>query len=156
MSMRQLDMNLVVGEAIKNASCLIRAHNATVDVDPLGFAYGHFSYLVSLFQNLISNAVLYSESKSRVHIGVTWRDTEKLYFVQDFGPGIPAELQDTIFQPFSRPNLAETKGSGLGLAICRYIVEHHGGRIFVESQPGQGSTFFFSLQPNTSEPAPSH
>ncbi len=146
LSMQQLDMNLIVRDAIQNAAYLIREFDANVSVDHLGMAYGNYAFLVRLFQNLVSNAVLYSGHKACVHVGVEWRDGQQLFFVRDSGPGIPADAQDTIFLPFNRLNSSERKGTGLGLTICRQIVERHRGRIFVVSKSGQGSTFYFSLQ----------
>ena len=150
--MEQVDMDSVVREAVQSADHLIKEYNATIHIDRLGGTLGNFTFLVQLFQNLISNAITHSGQQARVHIGVTLRDRQKLYSVQDFGPGIPADFQESIFSPFTRPGMAGSKGAGVGLAICRYIVEHHGGHIFVESKPGQGSTFYFSLSSSFSDP----
>lgn len=144
--MEMLDMNFVVREAVENIDQLIREFDAKVSVDQLGVAFGNGVYLVQLFQNLISNAVIHSGRRARVHVGVSWKENRTVYFVQDFGPGIPPEAQEKIFQPFDRLHETEKTGAGLGLAICRHVVEQHGGQISVESSPGSGSTFYFSLR----------
>lgn len=144
--MEMLDLSFVVHEALQNIDQLIREYEAAVSVDQLGVAVGNRVYLVQLFQNLISNAIIHSGRRARVHIGVSWKENQTVYFVQDFGPGMPKEVQEKLFQPFSCQHQTEKTGAGLGLAICRHVVEQHGGRISVESSPGCGSTFYFSLR----------
>jgi two-component system, chemotaxis family, sensor kinase Cph1 len=104
--------------------------------------------LAQLFQNLIGNALKFRKPGHPcvVHIGTELRDGEPVLFVRDNGIGIPAEQRERIFAIFHRLH-GRTKypGNGIGLAICKRIVEHHGGRIWVESQPDQGATFFFTI-----------
>jgi signal transduction histidine kinase len=107
---------------------------------------GNQVQLVQLFQNLISNAIKYSGERSpKVHIGVTELSSEWAFSVADNGIGIDPRYHERIFGVFKRLHGRDVPGTGIGLALCRRIVEHHGGRIRVESTPGQGSTFHFTL-----------
>ncbi|MGH8509760.1 MAG: sensor histidine kinase, partial [Gammaproteobacteria bacterium] len=105
-----------------------------------------------VFHNLIGNAVKYNDKESKwVEIG--WRDEagESIFYVRDNGIGIPEKHWEAIFRIFKRLHGRDVYGggSGVGLAIVKKIIERHGGRIWVESQPGAGSTFYFSLQEQT-------
>lgn len=97
--------------------------------------------------NLLSNAVKYADIGDEVSVSASVEESEIVIAVTDSGPGIPPQYQDRLFQKFSRlPSTADrVQGSGLGLTIARQIVEAHRGRIWVESEVGQGSTFAFSL-----------
>ena len=104
--------------------------------------------ILQTLTNLISNAVKFSPPDSTVHVSSERRDGEVLFRVSDEGRGIPADKLDSIFERFQQVDASDARekgGTGLGLAICRTIVEHHGGRIWVESVPEQGSTFSFAL-----------
>ncbi|MBI1956264.1 MAG: PAS domain-containing protein, partial [Acidobacteria bacterium] len=104
-----------------------------------------------VLEKLISNAIKFSPAKGTVRIGAEMmQDNPRfvLLWVQDFGKGIPPEAQERIFEKFEQAESTLTRehqGSGLGLAICRGIVEGHGGRIWVKSEPGKGSTFYLNL-----------
>jgi len=103
--------------------------------------------LTQLFQNLLGNALKFrSEAPPKIHLDVR-RDGEYWQFsVRDNGIGINPEFQDQIFDVFRRLHTHQQyEGTGIGLAICKKIVDRHGGRIWVESQPGQGATFCFTL-----------
>ncbi len=96
--------------------------------------------------NLLENAVKYTRSGDQIAVAAARRDGEILVSVRDSGPGIPEEDRERIFDKFTRVTRdSRPKGIGLGLAFCRLAVEAHGGRIWVESQEGQGSTFHFTL-----------
>ena len=98
--------------------------------------------------NLVDNAIKFSFSGARIEVAVRFDDTEILFSVRDYGPGIPAKEQGRLFKPFSTTSVRPTgneKSTGLGLAIAESIVSRHGGRIWVETEEGKGSTFTFSL-----------
>lgn len=96
--------------------------------------------------NLLENALKYTRQPGRITVSARRQDQSVVVGVQDNGPGIPADDQATIFEKFARLRQdGQAKGLGLGLAFCRLAVEAHGGRITVESQPGEGSTFSFTL-----------
>ena len=96
--------------------------------------------------NLLENAIKYSRSEGRISVVLAQEESELRVGVSDDGPGISPEDQDRIFEKFARvQSRGRPKGLGLGLAFCRLAVEAHGGKIWVESRPGQGSTFSFTL-----------
>jgi signal transduction histidine kinase len=102
--------------------------------------------MIQLFQNLISNAIKYKSDDSPViRITAQQNGEEWEISVCDNGIGIPAEYKEYVFGVFKRLHGNARAGTGVGLAICRSIVERHGGRIWVESEPGRGATFKFSI-----------
>ncbi len=103
--------------------------------------------LQQVFANLISNAIKYGCSGQSRRIELGWDDRDGYYefFVRDFGPGIPEEYKQVIFRLFERGPAQDQEGSGIGLSLAQKIVRHYGGRLWVESEPGQGATFRFTL-----------
>jgi PAS domain S-box-containing protein len=104
--------------------------------------------IVQVLTNLIGNAIKFSAAGSTIDVGVRQKDGEAIFHVRDNGRGIPPEKLEAIFGRFQQVDASdatEKGGTGLGLAICRSIVEEHGGRIWVESCPGEGSTFAFTI-----------
>lgn len=144
---RPVDLTGVVRLVLSNLQTLIRETNAEVKFDQLPEAVVDATQMVQLFQNLIANAIKFrGPNPARVSITAERNDREWTFSVADNGIGIAPEHADTVFVIFKRLHThAEYPGSGIGLAICKKIVEQHGGRIWVESQPGQGSTFKFTL-----------
>ena len=104
--------------------------------------------LLQTLTNLLSNAIKFSSSGSKVWITVKKQGNEIMFMVKDQGRGIPPDKLETIFERFQQVDASDSRkkgGTGLGLAICRHIVEQHGGRIWVKSILGKGSTFFFTI-----------
>ncbi|MCG2771630.1 MAG: ATP-binding protein [Desulfobacterales bacterium] len=123
---------------------------ATVTHDPLPTVMADWSQLGQLFQNLLSNGLKFRrEEAPRLHVAATREDRAWVFAVSDNGIGIEPEYLDRIFGVFQRLHTrSEFPGTGIGLAICKKIVERHGGRIWVESAFGQGSTFYFTIPEN--------
>ena len=141
------DLGAPLNAALRNLQFTIRAANATVTNDPLPTLPVDESQMVQLFQNLIGNALKFrGEHPPQIHVGARAEDGRWVIWVRDNGIGMEAQYFERIFQVFQRLH-TRTKypGTGIGLAVCKKIIERHGGKIWVESQPGQGSTFFFSL-----------
>jgi PAS domain S-box-containing protein len=128
---------------------LIRDKNAIIHIGPLPNINCHSSTIVQLFQNLINNGLKYQAGESSPEIWIEGKEseTEWEFSVRDNGIGIESEFIEKIFVIFQRLHHKEQySGSGIGLAICKKIVEFHGGRIWVNSVPGQGSTFCFTVK----------
>jgi signal transduction histidine kinase len=145
------DCNLVFEQAIANLQGVIRDTQAVVCSSELPVVHGEISQLVQLFQNLVGNAIKYRQNAPPVvSVSACKHQEHWLFSVSDNGIGIAQQHQERIFQIFQRLHTQkEYSGTGIGLAICQKIVQRHGGRIWVESEPGQGSTFRFTLNENT-------
>jgi signal transduction histidine kinase len=138
----------ILAQAEYQLAAQIRETQARITHDPLPTVRGTPIELLQLLQNLIGNALKFRAPgvHPAVHVSAS-RDHEFWVFsVRDNGIGIEPEHRERIFEMFQRLHGAETyEGTGIGLAICRKIAQHHGGRIWVQSNPGQGSTFSFTL-----------
>jgi PAS domain S-box-containing protein len=141
------DSHDALGQALANLGTAIRESVALVTNDELPKVLADEGQLVQLFQNLIGNAVkFHGKEPPRVHVSAALQGREWLFSVRDNGIGIAQEYQERIFSIFQRLHSREEyPGTGIGLALCKRIVERHGGTIRVESEPGSGSTFFFTL-----------
>jgi light-regulated signal transduction histidine kinase (bacteriophytochrome) len=142
-----VDANEVLTESLANLNAAIQQSGAVITQDPLPPVRVHRFQLEQLFQNLIGNAIRYrSEKRPEIHVAAERRDGMWQFSVRDNGLGIDPEYREQIFGMFKRlHSAAEYPGTGLGLAICERIVERAGGRIWVESHSGRGSTFLFTL-----------
>jgi len=141
------NLNHLVKDVLDNLQSIIREKNADITCARLPNLKVDAAQIQSLFQNLIINALRYNESqKIVIEIGCLEQDNTYHFFVKDNGIGILPRFYERIFMVFQRLHTdAEYPGTGLGLALCKKIVERHGGTIWVESEPEEGSTFHFTL-----------
>jgi light-regulated signal transduction histidine kinase (bacteriophytochrome) len=142
-----VDLNAVLGDALRNLAASLKAAQAQVTHDSLPSLRADDTQMTQLFQNLIGNAIKFrGEEPPQIHVGVNREPERWVFSVRDNGISIEPQYFERIFQLFQRLHTRKYyPGTGIGLAICKRIVERHGGTIWVESQPGQGSTFFFSI-----------
>ena len=143
------DVNELIQEAVDAVLPVATNKEQTIDTEiasGLGKVLVDLDMIRRVITNLLENAAKYTPAESKIRIGA-YQQADKIYiWVQDNGPGIPASEHERIFDKFSRLNIREApKGMGLGLAYCRLAVQGHGGRIWVESEPGSGSRFVFTL-----------
>ncbi|HSQ05829.1 MAG TPA: ATP-binding protein, partial [Burkholderiales bacterium] len=150
--LRPVDTQAILVRAIDGLETTIEESAAQVTFDPLPMVIADETQLLQLFQNLIGNAIKFHGTQPpRVHVSATRDANRSTIAVRDNGIGIDPKYAERIFVIFQRLHgPTEYPGSGIGLAICKKIVERHGGRIWMESTPGVGSTFYFTLQ----HPAP--
>jgi len=146
-SFEKVELETALAQALENLQLAIKEKNAVVTHDPLPVAYGDIGQLTQVFQNLVDNAIKFCGGESpRVHISARVEGDECVCSVVDNGIGIAPEFLNRLFVLFQRLHTRkEYPGTGLGLAICKRIVERHGGRIWVESEPGKGSKFQFKM-----------
>jgi light-regulated signal transduction histidine kinase (bacteriophytochrome) len=136
----------ILRTALMNLDVLCKERGAIVTYDSLPRVMADRSHLLQLFQNLISNAIKFTVSEPRIHVAAERMGDDWLFTVQDNGIGISPDHYERIFTMFTRlHDRATYPGTGIGLAICQRIVERHGGRIWVNSRIGVGSTFNFTL-----------
>jgi len=150
------DCAAVVATVRSNLKLALKEAQADLTVDPLPTVEAGAQQLAQLFQNLLSNALkFHGPAPLQIHISAQPNPEapEWIFSVRDNGIGIDPQFFDRIFAVFQRLHGREVPGTGIGLAICKKIVERHGGRIWVESAPGQGATFYFTL-PSRSNPTP--
>ncbi|HEX6824361.1 MAG TPA: ATP-binding protein [Candidatus Sulfotelmatobacter sp.] len=143
---RDMDCNLVLRNVIANLQSLIQESGARINYEALPVLVADPSELLQLFQNLIGNAIKFrSAEPPEICITAKKEKKEWLFSVADNGIGIARQHVEDVFVIFKRLHTREEyPGSGIGLAICKKIVEHNQGQIWVESRPGQGSTFHFT------------
>lgn len=157
--MQPVALEAPLRRAIGNLRAAIQEAGASVTFDALPTVRGDEMQLAQLFQNLIGNALKFrSASVPRIHVSSLERENEWVVAVTDNGIGIEPAYFERIFMVFQRlHNKGEYPGTGIGLAICKKVVERHGGRIWVESRPGEGSAFHFALPRGTEhEPEKTH
>ncbi|MGA3061477.1 MAG: PAS domain S-box protein, partial [Candidatus Bathyarchaeia archaeon] len=143
----QTNLESTLDAVLKNLQVSIAENDAVVTHDKLPVVIADGGQLVQLLQNLIGNAIkFHGKEAPRVHVSAQVKENEYLFSVRDNGIGIAPEYIDRLFKIFQRLHTREEyPGSGIGLAVCKKIVERHGGRIWIESQMGKGSTIYFTL-----------
>jgi PAS domain S-box-containing protein len=144
--LKEVSLNEAVDLAAHNLQLSIQESGTLLEAGRLPTVYADKVQMIQLFQNLISNAIKYkSKDSPRIRVAAEQNGEGWLLSVCDNGIGIPAEYKEYVFGVFKRLHGNAQAGTGVGLAICKSIVERHGGHIWVESEPGQGSTFKFSI-----------
>lgn len=147
----QISLEEIINEVLIRMRPLIKEKRISVIVQKkLPLIYGKKKQIELALENLISNAIKYIGKKNpdpKIEIGANHIGDEKVFFIRDNGIGVENNYIDKIFQIFQRAPSArkESEGTGIGLFIVKNIIENHGGRIWVESTVGRGSTFYFSL-----------
>jgi light-regulated signal transduction histidine kinase (bacteriophytochrome) len=150
-----VDCAAVMEKVILNLRASIDQDGASVTFESLPTVQAHEIRLVQLLQNLVGNGIKYrSSDPPKIHVTAQRRDTDWLFSVRDNGIGIKPEYFQQVFGIFKRLHGNTYPGTGIGLAICQRIVERYGGRIWVESVPGRGSLFCFTLPVATVKPTP--
>jgi len=141
------DSHSVLGEILRNLQAAIEESRAIITNDDLPTVRADASQFAQVFQNLIGNAIKFRlDSPPHIHVSARDRGHEWVFSVADNGIGIDPQYKDRLFAIFQRLHTKqEYPGTGIGLALCKKIVERHGGKIWFESEPGKGSTFFFSI-----------
>jgi PAS domain S-box-containing protein len=142
-----VDSGAPLDRALANLRASIESSGAQVTRDRMPEVIADGAQLSQVFQNLIGNAIKFRGAEApKIHVGAEARDTVWVFTVKDNGIGLDTQYADRIFMMFQRlHNKADYPGTGIGLAIVKKIVERHGGRIWVESEPGKGATFGFTI-----------
>ncbi len=142
-----INCDQVLDEALKNLRSTIAENGAIITRDPLPRIFADDAQLLQVFQNLIGNAIKFCGNEPpKVHVSAVKKNREWVFSIKDNGIGIEDRHMDKIFIIFQRLHRrSEYEGTGMGLAIVKKIVERHGGRIWAESEPGVGTTFYFTL-----------
>lgn len=143
----EIDANEVLKKTLATLDVPIRDSGATISSTALPRVRMHEFQLEQVFQNLIGNAIRYrSQAPPEIRVAAVRRGDQWLFSVQDNGIGIDPRYKEQVFGIFKRLHtVTQYPGTGMGLAICQRIVERIGGRIWVESEPGRGATFFFTI-----------
>jgi len=142
------DMDAVLRQVLLSLDKQITETSAVVTHDPLPSVCGDFEILTRVLHHLIRNAIEYCGTASpRIHLSARRADLDWVFSVEDNGPGIDPAFQARVFGVFKRLHGKEHPGNGLGLAFCKKAIEWQDGRLWMESTPGTGSKFYFTLPP---------
>lgn len=146
-TLKMTDSSAVLTSTLTNLKTSIDESHAVVTSDPLPTVPVDKSQLGQVFQNLIGNAIKFQNGETpQIHVGAERHNGEWVFSVRDNGIGISQEYYDRIFQIFQRLHMKEEyKGTGIGLSLCKKIILRHGGRIWLASEPGKGTTFYFTI-----------
>jgi len=141
------DLEQCLKDSLHDLHFIIEESKATITHDPLPTIVADSGQLTQIFQNLISNAIKFrGEGLSCIHVGAVENANEWQIYVRDNGIGIAPQFFDRAFVIFERLHTdIETSGTGIGLAMCKKIIVRHGGSMWVESEPGEGATFYFTI-----------
>jgi PAS domain S-box-containing protein len=148
-TLEALDSGEALKDALANLEALVEESSAEIHIEAMPSVLADRMQLVSLFQNLIGNALKYSSPARKPVIRISARSSDRhwTFRISDNGIGIERQQFERLFTLFQRIDpQGSIPGSGIGLAVCKRIVEHHGGQIWMESTPNQGSSFFFTLE----------
>ena len=142
-----VDLNALVGKLADSFHYQLSEQRIALEIDPLPTVTGDPILLAQLFGNLLDNAIKYMGAcpERRITVGLD-ENGERRFFVRDTGPGIPKDAHDQVFRLFRRLANGNPPGEGIGLTLVRKIVEKHGGKIWLDSAPGRGTTFWFTLR----------
>ena len=151
LDIEKLDMSKLISEVISSLEFQIRETGATVEIGELPPCCGDETQIYQVFSNLLGNALKFLDPKRRGVIIISGKKEKEqvVYCIKDNGIGIAEKDKDAIFEIFLKLNPDDKRGEGLGLTIVRKILDRHGGKVLVESEPGKGSKFYVSL-PETS------
>ncbi|MCZ3365755.1 MULTISPECIES: PAS domain S-box protein [Methanobacterium] len=144
----EFDAEDALNYALSNLGSAISEVDAEITDDELPVIFADKDQIVRIFQNLIGNAIKFSSDgvQPKIHISSHKKDNEYVFSVSDNGIGLEKQYSDQIFEVFKRlHSIGEYKGAGIGLAIVKRIIDRHGGRVWVESEPCVGSTFYFTI-----------
>ena len=144
----RLSAGALIVEAVETQKTLATSSSVELRVDvetDVPEVWGDHDRLLQVFENLIGNAIKFTKAGGRITVGAASNDHEVVFWVADSGCGIAPEDLPHVFDRFWQATRGDRRGAGLGLPITKGIVEAHGGRIWVESTLGRGSTFFFSI-----------
>jgi chemotaxis family two-component system sensor kinase Cph1 len=153
-SFAEVECEAVLESALGNLRTMIVESSAVITHDPLPTISADPTQLEQLFQNLLSNAIKFrAEAAPEIHVSASRQDSSWLFAIKDNGIGMEQEHLARVFEMFRRlHSTKQYEGTGLGLAIAKKVVERHGGRIWAESQPGQGATFYFNIPDRAERP----
>ncbi len=151
---RRVELGHVVAKVLQDLRFTITTSDARVTVDPLPNVQSNEKHLLRVFRNLIANAIKYhAETPVEIHVTAERKDSDWVIKIKDNGIGIAPEHHESIFLLMRRLHGTEVPGAGMGLAICKKIIEELGGAIWVESEPGVGSNFCFTIAAASEERA---
>jgi light-regulated signal transduction histidine kinase (bacteriophytochrome) len=146
MPFKPIDAEKILGDALVNIKMAVDESRAVITHDPMPTVTVDADQILRVFQNLITNAIKFrGKEPPRIHISAAKKDDAWIFSVKDNGIGIDEEYRDRLFILFRRLHGKEYPGTGIGLAVCKRIVERHGGKIWVDSKTGAGSTFYFTI-----------
>jgi light-regulated signal transduction histidine kinase (bacteriophytochrome) len=141
-----VDINQILVTVNSNLTHVIKERDIKISMGKLPVISADRNQMIQLFQNLISNGIKFSKSEPTIMVSSKIENDNYVFSVRDNGIGIETQYFDKIFEIFKRLNLRDQfEGTGIGLAICKRIVENHNGAIWVESKPGKGSVFHFTI-----------